>query len=71
MIIDRFEGEYAVVETEDGMININRSFLPAGAREGDSIVCENGKYSVDKETTVNLHNAVKEKLSKLLKGEND
>ncbi len=71
MIIDRFEGEYVVVETDEGMININRSFIPSGAKEGDCIICENGRYSIDKENTLNLSNAVREKLSRLLKGEND
>ena len=34
-IIDRFEGEYAVVELEDGkMININKIQLPLGVEEG-------------------------------------
>ena len=34
-IIDRFEGEYAVVELSDGkMIDIDRSQLPMEAEEG-------------------------------------
>jgi hypothetical protein len=34
-IIDRFEGEYAVVELVDGkMININKMKLPIGVEEG-------------------------------------
>ena len=37
-IIDRFEGEYAVVELEDGkMININKIQLPIGVEEGTVI----------------------------------
>ena len=35
IVIDRFEGEYAVVETEDSkMFNIPKSLLP-DAKEGD------------------------------------
>ena len=35
LIIDRFEGEFAVVETDTGFINIPRAEIPADAREGD------------------------------------
>lgn len=37
-IIDRFEGDYAVVELENKeMIDIPRTILPVGAKEGDII----------------------------------
>jgi len=44
LIIDRFEGKFAVVETTDGMVNIPKSDLPTGAKEGDvlKIVIEEG-----------------------------
>ena len=45
-VIDRFEENYAVVETPNGMKNINRELLPKDAKEGDSITEENGKYIV-------------------------
>ena len=35
IILDRVEGDFAVLETNNGMINIPRSDLPAGAKEGD------------------------------------
>jgi hypothetical protein len=34
LIVDRFEGEYAIVETSKGMINIPIDDLPSDAREG-------------------------------------
>lgn len=38
LIIDRFEGEYAVVELPDkSMVNIPKKALPADAGEGDII----------------------------------
>ncbi|HHY03795.1 MAG TPA: DUF3006 domain-containing protein [Thermoanaerobacterales bacterium] len=38
LIIDRFEGEYAVVELQDkSMVNIPKKILPAEAGEGDII----------------------------------
>jgi len=35
LIIDRFEGDFAVVETDNGMVNIPRSDVPTSAKEGD------------------------------------
>ncbi|MDR1703887.1 MAG: DUF3006 domain-containing protein [Clostridiales bacterium] len=38
-IVDRFEGDIAVCETEDGSRReIIRSLLPEGAREGSAVV---------------------------------
>lgn len=51
MIIDRFEGDTAVIETDSGMIEADVSELPENAREGDVLVIENGQYVVDAETT--------------------
>ena len=39
VIIDRFEGDYAVVELPDGtMVDMPISLIPEGAREGDVLV---------------------------------
>jgi len=38
LIIDRFEGDYAVVETDKGVVNIPRADIPATAKEGDVLV---------------------------------
>lgn len=35
LIIDRFEGDLAIIECEDKMIEIPVKYLPAAAREGD------------------------------------
>ncbi len=41
VIIDRFEGDYAVVELEDrSTANLPRSLVPLGAKEGDVLVIE-------------------------------
>jgi len=51
-IIDRFEGEYAVVELEDGkFININKIKLPIGVEEGMVIQIEES-ITIDKDETV-------------------
>lgn len=51
-ILDRFEGELAVLETQERkIIMIPRSRLPEGVCEGDVIYEENGVYGVDLEET--------------------
>jgi hypothetical protein len=51
-IIDRFEGDLAVCEAEDGrMVDIEKSKLPKNAEVGDILVLENGKFRVDKKET--------------------
>jgi len=47
-IIDRFEGDYAVVEfTGRRMVEIHKRLLPAGLKEGDAIRCDDGVYVFD------------------------
>lgn len=53
LIIDRFEGDCAVVEGDGRqMVHIERRLLPAEAREGDVIVpAGGGRYVVDEAAT--------------------
>jgi hypothetical protein len=52
VIIDRFEGEFAVCEKEDRtMLEIPVKDIPAGAGEGDVLVLEAGSITVDSEET--------------------
>ncbi len=46
-IIDRLEGELAVVETDAGFLHIPRSALPEGAREGDVLRKTEGGFVLD------------------------
>lgn len=59
MIIDRFEGQLAVLEYEGKMYHLPRTLLPDEAKEGDVIVLE---ARVDKEATQRQH----DKISKLI-----
>jgi hypothetical protein len=62
-IIDRFEGDYAVVEMEDRtMKDILRSQVSTDATEGDIIVLVGNVYVVDKGAT-ELRKAEVKKLS--------
>jgi len=46
LTIDRFEGNFAVVEVTDGFINIPIADIPTDAREGDVLI-----LSLDKNET--------------------
>ncbi len=65
MIIDRFEGDNAVVETDGGMIVINVSELPENAREGDVLTLENGRYAVDCKASEERRSKASDRLRKL------
>ena len=60
-VIDRFEGEFAVMEFADGYKNISRQMLPDEAREGDVLIFQDEQWRVDKGATRNS----KEKIEKL------
>jgi len=48
LTIDRFEGDFAVCEREDGThVDILRAALPAEAREGSVLVRENDAWALD------------------------
>jgi hypothetical protein len=48
VIIDRFEGDYAVCEKEDRiMMDIKIIHLPSKAKEGDVLNIEDGMITID------------------------
>ncbi len=53
LIIDRFEGDYAVVEDseKDTNINIRKEFIEDGAREGDVLALFESFYMIDHAAT--------------------
>lgn len=51
LIIDRFEGEYALIEMNRKIFHIPKVLLFKGAKPGDVI---NIQISIDKEATTNL-----------------
>jgi len=54
-VIDRFEGSVAVVEFNgNNSKNINLTDLPAGIKEGDVILFDDGKWQLDQNQTARL-----------------
>jgi Protein of unknown function (DUF3006) len=65
-IIDRFEGDLAVCEAEDGkMVDIEKSRLPKNAEVGDVIVLENGHFRVDKKETDRRRKEIEDLMNEL------
>lgn len=66
IIIDRFEGKYAVCQFEDGiMMNVPLPLLPKGAKEGDVVCIDNDSIMVDEESTQALKSEIKKLMDKL------
>lgn len=64
--IDRFEGDYAIVELEDmQMVEIPRIALPMEAKEGDII-----QVTIDQDETEKRRKRIEEKFKSLF-GENN
>lgn len=50
-IIDRFEGEYAVIEFDGKTEDILKSELPTGAKPGYSLIFKGAKITIDPKDT--------------------
>ncbi len=59
LIIDRFEGDYAVIEYNNSTFDLPRSLLPNDAKEGDVL---NISMTIDQEKTKQQ----KDKVTKLM-----
>lgn len=71
IIIDRFEGNFAVLETNEGMINVERNLISDNVKEGDVLV-QNGKnYLVDAAATKARRADVRKKFNRLRRQKND
>lgn len=71
LIIDRFEGTYAICEDEEKtIITIPKYKLPLGVKEGDIISIKNGFYQVNTEEIKKKKERVKFKMQKLFQQKN-
>jgi hypothetical protein len=60
LIIDRFEGDFAVVETDKGMINIPKADMPNGAKEGDVL-----SIAINSDETASRKKRIEDKMNRL------
>jgi hypothetical protein len=65
-VLDRWEGDAAVVEDETGKsFPVARSLLPSTAREGDLLLLEDGRWRMDEAGTRALREQVRRRMSRL------
>ena len=67
LVIDRFEGTFAVCETETKeFVHVSKKDIPAEAKEGDVLTqTPDRKYQVDKDTTAQRKKDIDKKLFSL------
>lgn len=66
-IIDRFEGEIAVIEINNSTIDVPKFKLPSTAKEGDVLIIEDDNYTIDKDETAKRRREIEEVMDKLFK----
>ncbi|MBQ3552666.1 MAG: DUF3006 domain-containing protein [Clostridia bacterium] len=65
-VLDRFEGEFALCEDEDGnMKRIGKSALPQNIKEGDVLRFDGCSYVFDAERTKERQERIRKLLSRL------
>lgn len=66
-VIDRFEGNYAILENQDTyeVIDVKRTKLPDEAKEGSVLSFENDTYSLDIYATNQKKEEILKRFSKL------
>ena len=65
--VDRFEGEYAVLENRktNEIKNVKKDMLPENIKEGSILQYVNGKYTYNEELTKEENNRIQDRMNKL------
>ncbi|MGI6412794.1 MAG: DUF3006 domain-containing protein [Syntrophomonadaceae bacterium] len=58
VVIDRLEGEYAVLDIQGKIENIKKNQLPPDAREGDILVKKDGQWIIDRKSREKTKQAI-------------
>lgn len=68
-VLDRFEGEFAVIEKSDQeqvtFVEVNRSLLPSDTEEGDVLILSDSGWSADKEETAQRRRQIQNRLKRM------
>ncbi|MFJ7831853.1 DUF3006 domain-containing protein [Peribacillus sp. NPDC097284] len=64
-IIDRFEGEIAVIEFDEEMKDISKTSLPKGVKVGDVLLFNGESITIDKQVTKKLKKEIDELMDEL------
>jgi len=66
LIVDRFEGRFAVCEQEDGsMVDVDMKLLHKGTKEGDVLRVDNGVYTIDADATLERTKRIRQLMGEL------
>ncbi|MCA9766154.1 MAG: DUF3006 domain-containing protein [Carnobacterium sp.] len=68
-IIDRFEGELAVIEFGEDMRDIPKNKLPYDSKIGDVLIFEGDTITIDRASTAKLRNEIEELMKGLFEEE--
>ena len=64
-IIDRFEGDIAVVEIDGENVDMPKASMPKGAKAGDALVMDGDKITIDVEATKALRKEIEQLMDEL------
>ena len=67
MILERREGAWAILETEEGQIRVEASRIPADAPDGAVLTEEGGRYVYDREATQARLEKIRQRMRRLAK----
>lgn len=65
IVIDRFEGEYAVIEKDGECFSLPKGSLPADAAEGDILEETENGYVVNKQATLHRRTKLMQRLKSI------
>jgi hypothetical protein len=65
-VIDRFEGEVAIIEINGKTMEFPRESLPNDFKVGDAIIIENGVVRLDRSETANRKKEIQQLMDELL-----
>jgi Protein of unknown function (DUF3006) len=64
-IIDRFEGDFVVVEIDGKTRDVERYLFPSDAKPGDAVIIEGTKITIDREKTEKLRKEIEELMNEV------
>lgn len=59
LILERFEGDIAVIEDGNDHIEVKKELISADVKEGDVLIMIDDKYFADKEQTIKRREKIK------------
>ena len=60
IILDRFEGDFAVIYEDDALKNIPKELVDINAKEGTVLIKKENKYYLDEKNTAVRHKKIAE-----------